>query len=81
MKQKLLAPRIVIDPAVRFGKPIIEGTRITVEEVLGWLASGMNYSELETEYQISKEDIQAVITYAASFMKGEEVRSAPASKE
>lgn len=69
-----IAPRIVIDPRVRFGKPTIEGTRITVEEVLGFLTGGMEFKEIEEEYGLRKEDIRAVIDYAASFLKGEEIR-------
>lgn len=73
---KAIAPRIVIDPNVRFGKPGIQGTRITVEEVLGALAGGMDTAEIQQEYGISRADVQAVIAYAASYLKGEEV-SAP----
>ena len=69
-----IAPRIVIDPQVRFGKPVVKGTRVTVEEILGFLTGGMDFEETTREYGISKTDIRAVIEYAASFLKGEEVR-------
>ncbi len=49
---------IIIDEKTRFGKPIIEGTRITVEEVIGALAGGMTYEEIEGEYGIMQEDIR-----------------------
>lgn len=65
-----IAPNIVIDSRIRFGKPIIKGTRITVEEVLGFLASGMDFREIEKEYGLTKQDITAVLNYAHSFFKG-----------
>ncbi|MBE9595163.1 MAG: DUF433 domain-containing protein, partial [Proteobacteria bacterium] len=49
MEGKIKA-RIVIDDRIRHGKPIIKGTRITVDEVLGALIGGMNYGEIESEY-------------------------------
>ncbi|MDI6810742.1 MAG: DUF433 domain-containing protein [archaeon] len=72
MEEKVKA-RTVIDARIRHGKPIIKGTRITVEEVLGALIGGMNYDEIEKEYGIKKEDILAVLEYVASFVRGEEV--------
>lgn len=71
---KELTPNIIIDPAVRFGKPVIRGTRITVEEVLGALAGGMDFVEIEREYGITKKDAIAAIGYAFAFMRGEEVK-------
>lgn len=69
-----IAPKIVIDPKIRFGKPVIKGTRVTVEEVLGFLSGGMDYGEIEREYGIKKEDVLAAINYAAAFIKGEEIK-------
>ena len=65
--------RIIIDGKIRHGKPIIEGTRISVEDVLGMLESGMTYEEIERDYGINREDILAVIKYAASLLRGKEV--------
>ena len=67
--------RIVIDNKIRPGKPIIRGTRITIDEVLGALVGGMNYEVIEREYGIRREDILAVVDYTASFVRGEEIRS------
>ena len=64
---------IVIDKNIRHGKPIIKGTRITVEEVLGALAGGMTYQEIEREYGIKREGIIAAVSYAAAWFRGEEV--------
>lgn len=53
--------RIVIDPEIRHGKPIIKGTRVPVELVLGSLAGGMEIREIASEYGIKKKDVQAAI--------------------
>ncbi len=65
--------QIITDTEIRHGKPIIEGTRITVDEVLGMLEVGMTYEEIKKEYNLTKEQILAVIKYTASFVRGEEV--------
>ncbi len=66
--------RIIIDATIRHGKPIIKGTRITVDEILGALVGGMSYEEIEREYGIEREDILAVLEYTASFVRGEEIK-------
>lgn len=60
-----LAPRIVADPNVRFGKPVIEGTRVPVSLVVGKLGGGMTTDEVASEYGLSLEDIRAALSYAA----------------
>lgn len=66
--------RIVFDPDVLSGKPIIKGTRISVEIILEWLASGMSTEEIMTEYpHLKKADILAAVTYAAKALKHEEL--------
>ena len=58
--------RIVIDPEIRFGKPSIRGTRITVGDVLSYLASGMSEPEIVTDFpQLTREDIRACLAFAA----------------
>jgi len=57
---------ITIDPQVRFGKPCIRGMRITVYDILGWLASGMSTFEILADYpELTNEDVNAVLAYAA----------------
>lgn len=57
---------ITIDPNKRFGKPCIRGLRITVYDVLGWLASGMTIQEIQEDFpELSNEDILACLAYAA----------------
>jgi uncharacterized protein (DUF433 family) len=58
--------RITIDPSVRFGKPCVRGTRITVGDVLGYLAAGMAEDQILGEFpQLSRDDIRACLAYAA----------------
>ncbi len=66
--------RVMIDPRIMHGKPVIKGTRVPVDVVLGSLIGGMTYEEIEKEYGINKDDIIAAIEYAAKFVIGEEVR-------
>lgn len=58
--------RITVNPAVRFGKPCVRGTRLTVGDVLGSLASGMSEAELLQDFpQLSHDDVLACLAYAA----------------
>lgn len=58
--------RIVANPGILGGKPIVEGTRLSVEHILGLLASGMSNQEIIADYpELSEESIRAVLAYAA----------------
>ena len=70
-----IAPRISVNKKVRFGKPVITGTRIPVDLVLGKLAGGMTYEEVMAEYEITREDILAALNYAAKTLSSEEIRA------
>ena len=70
-----IAPRIVVDPNVRFGKPVIKGTRVPAELVVAKLAGGMTTQEVAEEYGINLEDVRAALSYAASMLAAEEVRA------
>ncbi len=57
---------ITINPSIRFGKPIIKGSRISVYDVLSWLANGMTFDEIIKDFpELKKEQIQACLAYAA----------------
>lgn len=71
---KEIAPRIVIDKNIKFGRPVIKGTRIPVDLVLGKLSGGMSFEELMEEYEVSREDILAVLKYAAQVISQEEIK-------
>ena len=70
-----IAPRITIDDKIRFGKPVIKGTRVPVDLVLGKLAGGMTYDDLMAEYDLLREDILAALDYAAKLLAEDEIRA------
>ena len=58
---------ISIDPEIRFGKPCIKGTRITVADILQWLASGKTNAEILEDYpSLKDEHIRAALSFAAN---------------
>jgi len=58
--------RIVIDPEIRFGKPAVRGTRMSVSDVLSYLAAGMTEDQILEDFpQLSREDIRACLAFAA----------------
>ncbi len=63
----LLNERITLEPGKRSGKSCIRGMRITVADVLGYLASGMSFEEILDDFPyLEKEDILACLSYAAN---------------
>jgi len=65
MNDKEILDRIVVNPKVMVGKPVIKGTRLTVEFILGLLGQGATQEEILKEYQgLEVEDIQACILFA-----------------
>ena len=76
-----IAPRITVDKDVRFGKPVIKGTRVPVDLILGKLAGGMSYEEVMAEYELTKEDIFAALDYAARHLSSEQIRTASETKK
>ena len=69
-----IAPRIVVDERIHAGKPVISGTRVPVEVVLGALAAGEAMERVMSEFRIQREDVLAAIAYAASVVSGEDIR-------
>jgi uncharacterized protein (DUF433 family) len=58
--------RIAIDPTIRFGKPCVRGTRITVGDVLDYLAAGMSEEQIIADFpQLAGDDIRACLAFAA----------------
>lgn len=61
--------RINLDPTLMTGKPVIKGTRLTVEYILNLLAHGATIAEILEEYQgLAVEDIQACLLFATKFL-------------
>jgi len=57
---------IIVDPQIRFGKPCIQGTRITVGDILQWLSGGMTEQEIIADYpELQKIHIRAALAFAA----------------
>ena len=69
--------RIERDPTVMVGKPVIRGTRVTVELILREVAAGLSFVEIADAYpRVSPEDVQAALTFAADYMAHEGLVSA-----
>lgn len=65
--------RIVSDPEILVGKPVIKGTRISVELILGWLANGWTHEQvLESYPNITREDILAALAFATERLHEED---------
>ena len=68
-----LLQRIAVNPKIMGGKPVVKGTRITVEQLLKLLAQGLSSDEILKDYpHLTRDDISAVLLYAAK-VAGEEV--------
>ena len=60
-------PLIQFTPAIRFGKPCVAGTRIAVQDILTWLASGMSFEEIEEDFpELTQAHIRAALAFAAN---------------
>jgi uncharacterized protein (DUF433 family) len=71
-------PRIVIDPRICHGKPVIRGTRVPVSVVVGGLAGGMGFDDVQREYDLTMEDIRAALQFASDLVDQEQHHSLPA---
>jgi uncharacterized protein (DUF433 family) len=69
--------RIVVDPRVQHGKPVIRGTRVPVARIVGGLAGGMSFDEVAEEYAVTLEDIRAALAYAGRLVEQEEHHPLP----
>jgi uncharacterized protein (DUF433 family) len=71
--------RIVIDPAVCHGKPIIRGTRVPVTVVVGSLAGGMTFEDVQREYDVTADDIRAALRFVGELAEQESFHPLPAA--
>ena len=73
--------RIVVNPKVHFGKPIIKGTRITVQNVLELLNEGLAFKQIIQDYypDLKKADIQACLQYAIALVAAEDIHISSAA--
>jgi len=66
---KKIKTRIAVNPKVLSGKPVVKGTRISVEFILNLLASGWTYNQITKDYRIKKGDILAALDFAGQTLK------------
>ena len=72
-KEIEIAPGITASTDISFGKPVIKGTRISIDIIMDQLAAGASYEEIEEAYGITRKDILAVLGYAAEIISQEVV--------
>ena len=74
MKEKHLLKRIIVDPQVMLGKPVIKGTRLPVEIILEKIAYGASFDDILKDYPfLTEDDIRAALLYAARTLSEEEI--------
>ena len=75
MKHKILqlATGILLDPSIHFGRPVIRGTRVPVDVVVGRVAAGMAIQAVADEYGINEQDVYNALRYAAQRLAEEQV--------
>ncbi len=77
MTERTLLKRIIIDPKVMLGKPVIKGTRLPVEIVVEKIAYGATIQDLKKDYPfLTGEDVKAALLYAAKRVANEEIYEA-----
>ena len=69
--------RITINPDVLVGKPVIKGTRLSVEFIVGLLAQGWIMEDVLEEYQLAREDVLACLAYAHQLLADEKLYPVP----
>lgn len=70
---KEIFKNITVDPKVRFGKPTIADTRVSVNLVVGKIAAGMTIKEVMEEYDLTRVQVQAALRYAAELVAEQEL--------
>lgn len=74
--------RIIVDPEILGGKPIVEGTRLSVAHILGLLSHGMSHAEIVDAYpELTVEDVNAVVQYAAEALHNDVLIEVKSTRE
>lgn len=68
---KEIFPHITVDSSIQFGKPVIAGTRVPVEVLVGHIAAGDSIEQVAAEYDITPEDVRAALKYASKIIASE----------
>ncbi len=74
---KEIFPRITVDAEVLSGKPVIKGTRVPVDILVGHVASGDSIEDIAKDYLVTNEDVLASLRYAAKLVSNERVTALP----
>ena len=74
-----LLERVIRDPAIQLGRPVIRGTRVTVGRIVGALSAGASFAELCEDYGLVDEDIRAALAFAAKTVDETEIHTLPAA--
>ena len=69
--------RIIIDPKIQHGKPVIRGTRVPIARIIAEMASGVTREEVMREYEITAQDVAAALAYAADLVEADEFHPLP----
>lgn len=77
MDNEPMNDRIVIDPAIHHGTPVIQGTRVPVARIVGGLAGGMTFDEVQEQYGVTPEDIRAALEFATQLIEEEAFHPLP----
>jgi uncharacterized protein (DUF433 family) len=73
---KEIFPGVTVDPQVVHGRPVVAGTRVPVEVVVGELAGGSSFDEVMQDYHLSDEQVRAALGYAARMLSSTTVYAA-----
>jgi uncharacterized protein (DUF433 family) len=73
--------RIVIDPTIQHGKPVIRGTRVPVARIIAGLAGGMTPADIMKEYEVGEADIHAALRFAVQLIETEQFHPLPQIKD
>lgn len=80
MEVRRMFTRLAFDPAILGGKPCIKGTRISVDMILEWLASGASRDDIVKSYpQLTSEDVEEALNFAAQWLSNETIMTAEIS--
>jgi uncharacterized protein (DUF433 family) len=77
VREMVMTDRIVVDPKICHGKPVIRGTRVPVTIVVGSVAAGMSFVDIEREYDLTAEDIRAALEFANELIDREQYHPLP----
>lgn len=70
--QKDITPGVISDPEILGGRPVLRGRRIAVSQLVGQLAGGMTLDEIQADYQLTDEEMRALLNYIAQVVREDE---------